>query len=224
MAKVGYGKAQYKDEAGKLIETKTDRVYLENVSQEDFTKIAKDGGSKVYYEGLKKGISVNMEAGNEILSGAKGLKGKEFVDAIKSGAEAKYGPLGDKARVEFANTVYFKDGERKTTASPRIVLSNLDSEAFTKIAKDKGSDAYVPGIKSGIALSMESANEALQGAKGTKGKDFYVALENFVTEKYGVDFTPRAKEVEQNEVQDYETPEADAPEVSNDEIPGFEDR
>ena len=164
MAKVNYGKVQYKDKSGVLAETKNERVYLSGVSQEDFTKIAGDGGNKVYFEGVKKGISLSMEAGNEVLASVKGLKGKEFMEGLSKAVVAKYGDLGEKGKVDFTNTVYFKDGVKTETKEPRVVVTGASVDAFTKIAQDKGKDVYVEGVKSGIAVSMTVANEALQNA------------------------------------------------------------
>lgn len=199
MAKVNYGKVQYKDKSGVLAETKNERVYLSGVSQEDFTKIAGDGGNKVYFEGVKKGIALSMEAGNEVLSTVKGLKGKDFMEGLNKAVTEKYGALGEKARVDFTNTVYFKDHEKKTTEQPRVVLTGLSTEAFTKIAQDKGKDVYIEGIKSGVALSMASANEVLSAAKGTKGKEFYDKIEEAISAKYGVKFGGSEQEIADKE-------------------------
>ena len=124
MAKVNYGKVQYKDKSGVLAETKNERVYLSGVSQEDFTKIAGDGGNKVYFEGVKKGISLSMEAGNEVLASVKGLKGKDFMEGLSKAVVAKYGDLGEKGRVDFTSTVYFKDGVKTETKEPDLIVFN----------------------------------------------------------------------------------------------------
>lgn len=199
MSKVNYGKTQFKDTEGALHETRTERVYLSGVSNEDFTKIAQAGGTKVYFEGVKKGIALSMDAGNEVLASVKGLKGKDFMDGLSKAIVEKYGELGEKARVDFTNTVYFKEGEKKTTEQPRVVLTGLSAEAFTKVAKDQGKDVYVEGIKSGIALSMEDANAALSAAKGTKGKEFYEKLEGAITEKFGIKFGGSEKDIADRE-------------------------
>ena len=199
MAKVNYGKVQYKDKSGVLAETKNERVYLSGVSQEDFTKIAGDGGNKVYFEGVKKGISLSMEAGNEVLASVKGLKGKEFMEGLSKAVVAKYGDLGEKGKVDFTNTVYFKDGVKTETKEPRVVVTGASVDAFTKIAQDKGKDVYVEGVKSGIAVSMTVANEALQNAKGTKGAEFFSKLEEAISAKYGINFTRDEKAIADKE-------------------------
>lgn len=199
MAKVNYGKVQYKDKSGVLAETKNERVYLSGVSQEDFTKIAGDGGNKVYFEGVKKGISLSMEAGNEVLASVKGLKGKDFMEGLSKAVVAKYGDLGEKGRVDFTNTVYFKDGVKTETKEPRVVVTGASVDAFTKIAQDKGKDVYVEGVKSGIAVSMTVANEALQNAKGTKGAEFFSKLEEAIYAKYGINFTRDEKAIADKE-------------------------
>jgi hypothetical protein len=179
MAKVNYGKVQYKDKSGVLAETKNERVYLSGVSQEDFTKIAGDGGNKVYFEGVKKGISLSMEAGNEVLASVKGLKGKDFMEGLSKAVVAKYGDLGEKGRVDFTNTVYFKDGVKTETKEPRVVVTGASVDAFTKIAQDKGKDVYVEGVKSGIARGFYAGFLLLCIAAGMALSILIFGINNF---------------------------------------------
>lgn len=203
MAKVHFTTPEFINKEGKTQEMKDPTVVLSQLTPDEVKAIGADKGFSVYIDGAKKGLALGFDQMVEIKSQLTGLKGKEFMDKMTELVTEKYGDLGEKAKVNFTNTNYFDEsGKKVQTKDPRIVLTNLSQDAFTKIAKDGGRDAYIDSKRKAMALGLEAKIEVMADTKGLKGAEFYEKLEEGVSKKYGIEFASREKEPEISDISD----------------------